>query len=109
MKENEIKRLIEKKSQATQTIFGYLYNRIEIMNNPLCCNDLFATICYNCTLLILKTIVENPIYMTTEFDVKKEYIPDFIEDFKNMSNIDLPNEFNNDEEIKRYEDVFKYR
>ena len=99
MRENEILKLIEKKSQGTQTIFGWLYENSGLRND-IFWGDAYATLYYNITLLLIKTIIENPIFMTTEYDVRKEDIPSFIEDYKNMSEIDCPNEFDEDDMIK---------
>ncbi len=107
MRENEILKLIEKKSQPTQTIFSSLY-KIMGLRYDIFWGDVSATLCYNYTLLLIKTIIENPTFMITEYDVRKEDIPSFIEDYKNMSEIDCPNEFDEDD-MKKYEGGMRYR
>lgn len=108
MKANEIRELIEQRTETTQRLYNLLYE--EFIKRQYCDSiehsNNISTLIYNITLFIMKTIIEDPIFMTQHFDVNEEDVSNVIKDYDKMPLIDYPNK-DNEEGIKRIENDWK--
>lgn len=94
MKANEIRELIEQRTETTQRLYNLLYE--EFIKRQYCdsiehANNLLSTLCYNMTFFVINTIIKDPVVMTLHFcEMNKEFVSNVIKDYDKMSFIDYP-------------------
>ena len=93
----EIFKLIDKKGSVVKDSFYSFYAIYSIDCDPknnvtFSCNDAIAIFAYNCTILLLKKILENETFFEKEIGIKKrkrDRIRKDLEDMKRINNLEV--------------------